>query len=364
MKCEEAAEFVSALCDGERIPREAAEHLGACEECRARLNDYVRISVELKRMASASTPEAVPQAVWGKQRTTISHWWHIGRESMRIPKFAFAFLLTVVVVLGSSLLIVKVRARGQGEVLMLTVKNADGGTLVRCALSAEDKNAPGCYAGVDDQVKGIKMDACFRLLLADGDRAEIGVRARFTQVGPGRHITYFADLEKLPETQYWLESGERLQVEIARFGSITLTGQWMNHVPPTLTTMGEPLDPNPDEIRFVSPVLLRNREVLQDFGKMTALSTEKGYGIELVVPDGRYELSLAPLEGAVEGRIDQSRVSFELNGQPYEFLTGAPVARGHRVWILHLPRRPSDDARGIGGGTASMSPYMAKEPKN
>src|SRR5437773_11907348 len=31
MKCEEAAEFASRLCDGQVIPREMAEHIGTCE---------------------------------------------------------------------------------------------------------------------------------------------------------------------------------------------------------------------------------------------------------------------------------------------------------------------------------------------
>ena len=52
MKCEEAAEFVSALCDGESIPPVAAEHIGACETCRGRMKEYAEIDAELRRLAS------------------------------------------------------------------------------------------------------------------------------------------------------------------------------------------------------------------------------------------------------------------------------------------------------------------------
>ena len=41
MICTEAAEFVSALCDGEIIPPSAAEHIGGCSSCKARLSDYL-----------------------------------------------------------------------------------------------------------------------------------------------------------------------------------------------------------------------------------------------------------------------------------------------------------------------------------
>ena len=51
MKCEEAAEFVSAVCDGELIPPDIASHIGKCERCGALLRDFVEIGAELRRMA-------------------------------------------------------------------------------------------------------------------------------------------------------------------------------------------------------------------------------------------------------------------------------------------------------------------------
>ena len=59
MKCEEAAEFVSALCDGESIPPEAAEHIGTCETCQARLKEYGEIGMALRRVASLESLEEV-----------------------------------------------------------------------------------------------------------------------------------------------------------------------------------------------------------------------------------------------------------------------------------------------------------------
>ncbi len=52
MKCEDAAEFFSALCNGQQIPREAAEHIGTCETCGGRLHGYLEMGMELRRVAS------------------------------------------------------------------------------------------------------------------------------------------------------------------------------------------------------------------------------------------------------------------------------------------------------------------------
>jgi signal transduction histidine kinase len=64
MKCEEAAEFVSALCDAVSIPPEAAEHIGTCETCQARLKEYGEIGMALRRVASLESPEEVRARSW------------------------------------------------------------------------------------------------------------------------------------------------------------------------------------------------------------------------------------------------------------------------------------------------------------
>jgi predicted anti-sigma-YlaC factor YlaD len=46
MNCGLATEFVSALCDGERIPREAAEHISECGACRVKLSAYSEIGAQ------------------------------------------------------------------------------------------------------------------------------------------------------------------------------------------------------------------------------------------------------------------------------------------------------------------------------
>ncbi len=78
MICTEAAEFVSALCDGEIIPPTAAEHIGTCPACQARLRDYLNLGVELRRTASLEQfdhPrrfESTPLTTFGRAHKTRS----------------------------------------------------------------------------------------------------------------------------------------------------------------------------------------------------------------------------------------------------------------------------------------------------
>ena len=369
MKCEAAAEFVSALCDGETIPREAAEHIGACATCRGRLRQYAEMGAELRRVASLQSVEEAPVRNWQKHQQKQPNWWQKGWETMRIPRFAFAMLLAAIVVLGSSLTIVKVRAHTQGKVLLLTAKTASGVT-VRCPLSMETKFNSCKREEANDKVVGLYG---FRFISRDGDRVQLGVRGqRGTDLGFST-----AGVDKLPETPYWFQPGETLKIDVPGEGTMAVTGEWLDYMPPSFSAaMGARLDPDAGELRFFAPVLLRGKEVVCDFGPMSVSGSGDDEGIELYAPhDGRYEISLSPLEGAVEGKIDASRISFELNGQTYKILTGAPIARADRIWVLHLPgnkrSQPSEgnsqpSAVASDGDTrasvsyVSMAQYLAK----
>ena len=52
---------------------------------------------------------------------------------------------------------------------------------------------------------------------------------------------------------------------------------------------------------------------------------------------GRFVLSSVPFEGAIEGKIQVSEMSFTLVGKSYLLLTRAPISRSDHVWVLHQP---------------------------
>lgn len=104
MKCNEAGEFVSRLCDGQVIPPEAAEHVGACGECRTRLDEYLRMGAELRRVASLEQPGMVKGSFWKSKAKVQRVWWRRG-ATMRIPRFAFVSMLSVILLLSGGLVL-------------------------------------------------------------------------------------------------------------------------------------------------------------------------------------------------------------------------------------------------------------------
>jgi len=359
MKCDEAAEFVSALSDGETIPREAAQHIGECARCRARLLEYAEMGAELRRVSSLQLAEEEKTPRWQKAQRLAPNWWRKGWSTVRIPRFAFALMLVAIIALASGLTIVKVRAHSQGAVLMLTGETATGRT-VRCALSIDDKKLDSCAS--EQIVTGVPELYGFRIISRNEDGIELGVRAKRGSNVPSS----VNDVDQLPETRHWFRPGEKLHADVQGGGPMVITGELLDHLPPLLAVSGDQLDPGPGELRFVDPVLLGGKDVLHDFQGVTVSGAAKDGGIELYAPhDGRYEISLSPLRGAAEGLVNGSRISFELNGRPYEVLTGAPVARAGRVWILHLPNdeSASDDDRGF-AAYVPMTQYRAQAPQD
>ena len=225
MKCEEYAEFVSALCDGERISREAAEHVGQCETCRSRLKEYAEMGAELRCVASLEPVKEAKVRRWEKEPRITSSLWQKGWETMRIPRFAFALLLIAVVGLGSNLVIGKVRAHTKGRLFMLIAKPAEGGTLV-CGVSAPNPD------GVCDTIRmegenGGRGLYKFRIISDDGERVQLGIRSARLYRQASKD-----DLYNLPEATYWAKPGETLHVDIPGAGDMAVNVEVWDHYPP------------------------------------------------------------------------------------------------------------------------------------
>jgi hypothetical protein len=357
--CKEAAEFVSALFDGEIIPPDAARHIGACEACKLLLRDYAEMGAELRRVASIETAQPAPSLQVEPKARHPHTLWQKGRETMKIPKFAFALLILIVIALASSLTVIGVGAHSSGNVLVLNVE-----------LSGRDHPFTGVFdttrsgpqpwtviGRMNQKFAGFQ----FELLARSGDRVQLGFRSKANPLSADGHNRMGgADVRSQPQSQYWFEPGKTLTIDMQDVGTFAVTGEWMDHTPvfyhnPAL--MGETMDPNAEELRLVSPLLLRNKEVIADMSD-TAKATAPGDAIFVFSPPlGRYLISLEPMKGAVEANVHLNRITFEMNGQEEAFVAGAPVTRAHTVWVLYEPdfKPPSPDMRGYVVGSGKLS---------
>ena len=252
MNCNEAAEFVSALCDGESVSPTAAAHIGVCPICHAQLQEYLAMGAEMRRVASLEPVTEVGNCSWSKGQRPTPSWWTKGWESMRIPRFAFAVLVITVVALGSSLVVVRARAHTEGSVLMLTAEGSHGPAL-RCALSLVDKKWGVCaWLSPPRYLLGIEV------LSHTEDQVELGIREQYNPapVGAGSHTEGIEDLRKIPQKSYWFRPGEKLELDVSGTGPLVITGELMDHIPPFA---GYPddiqMDPKADELRVTSPLL-------------------------------------------------------------------------------------------------------------
>lgn len=349
LNCDEAAEYVSALADGETIPTDAAQHIGACTACQARLNQYLAMGAELRRVASLDMQANIPALPIEKRRTTRSLW-QKGWETMRIPKLVFALLVLAVVALASSLTMVKVGAHSSGSVLMLNVSVSDGGQF-KCPVDTGRSTPEPC--GVVGLFAHRLAAFQFEVLARDGDRVQLGFRSKVTPMEtPGQGSMGPDDLKDQPQSQYWFQPGEPLKIDVDGLGSLNVTGEWMDHMPALITETQ--LDPQPDELRVASPILLRDKQVLGDMEGSTAIAPELGRAVMIYFAEnGRYLISLTPMKGAVEARVSLNRVKFQMSGQSYVLVTGAPITRRDMVWVLYEPdfKPPSGEEAGfIGSG--------------
>ena len=48
-------------------------------------------------------------------------------------------------------------------------------------------------------------------------------------------------------------------------------------------------------------------------------------------------LSQLRIEGSVDARVKQGRISFEADGHSWEILSGVPICNANQIWVLHQP---------------------------
>lgn len=329
MKCDEVKEFVSAMYDGAAVPQEAAEHIAHCAGCQELFQNFVEIGAELRRFGSLQSTEPAPRRTWVRRGRKITGWWDKGWQTMKVPRIAFASLMMLLLVVGSRLALVEVRAHQDGTVLMLTM-SLKNGLYFSCPLSVTDQGHQQC-SGSNGVADG-SLNYYVHFLKKDGDRALLSVRSQVSR----HHLLITDEIQaaSMPETQLWVSTDQATETSLGGVPA-KLTAQWTDHIP-IMMGNSEVLDPSANELRLTGPLLLENNHVVGDLPGAMAFADHPDQAVFLYVPrEGRFAMSLTPFKDAVPAKIEMNRISFTSDGNSYVIVTGAPVARGEAIWVRH-----------------------------
>jgi hypothetical protein len=337
MNCEIAEEYVSALCDGQKIPLSAAEHIGQCKKCQLEMNEYAAIGVELRRLASVDEPIQVAQGDWKVLTEKDIHWWQRGLTTMKIPKLAFGVMLMAIVTLSSSLVMVQARAgSGAGRFLELKYKLPSASEPNICVMRADGSQKDNTCDFIDHGREGLLLINTRVIANAEG-RAQLGIRAKYIPGAQDTELHYSEALfNDVPQVLLAVEPGKKQEISVANLGVLEAETEYLDHIPPLVYRPQETLDPQAREFRIVAPVLVRDNEVIANSDGSSIDTGSPDATLMYYVPgEGRYLVSLVPFDRAVEGRVQFGRVTFFLEGHNYLLLTSMPITVSDHVWVKH-----------------------------
>jgi hypothetical protein len=348
LRCDEAAESVSALCDGEMITPDAAAHIRACAACAELMEQYIALGAALRREASLALGALPPTPHWETRTGILTRLWRKGWETMRVPRLAFAMLVLVALfMIGAEWKRARVGAESTGSVVVVTVDREDQSVFSSCALSLVDSSKDNMsMGGILDPKKYLGAVISLKLV----GRAEGGVRLLVKVNAFPIAATDKGDISKMPEHEMILMPGVPLKVAIGDYGTLTLHGEWFDHIPAEVGMGIKSIDPGPSELRIQQPVLLKGDMRIGEVDGNT--DTPSGFDVSewVIFPKtGRYIFSLSPIPDAVEGRIDRNRISFEYQSTQYTLLTAASIARQEKVWVKVEPDYKDPDHPGSYG---------------
>jgi len=341
MNCEMAEEYVSALCDGQKIPQGAAAHIGSCERCQLDLNECAAIGAELRRLASLDEPVPVVQM----STSSEIGWWQRGLATMKIPKLAFAVMLMAIIALSSSLVIVQARAgAGAGRFLELKYKLPSTSKPGICVMRADGSQKDNTCDFVDHGREGLLLMNT-RVIANAERRVQLGIRVKYIPGAQDTELNYSEALFKdVPETVLAAEPARKQEISVADLGTLEVEAEYLDHIPPLVDRPQETLDPQAREFRIVSPVLVRDNQVIANSDGSSIDTGSSDATLMFYVPgDGRYLVSSVPFESTVEGSVHVGKVSFVLEGHNYLLLTSMPITISDHVWVKHEPDfKPSE----------------------
>jgi hypothetical protein len=255
-------------------------------------------------------------------------------------------VLLALVAVGAGWKMIRVGAQGTGSVVRLSVEMEGRSEPAICYLSVVDSSDGGCGFGGKTSVVG------FRAAGRTADAVRLLVKTTI-HTRPSEASVSMSDtdagVEQQSSREMLLVPGEPLKIQVEGMGTVTVRAEWLDHRPPWLATQGN-IDPGPTQLRISNPFLLKDDARISDITANASVGNGLEHGVAIVFPNaGRYVLSLTPIKDAVEGNIKENRIDFEYNGAKYVLLTGAPIARQEKAWVLVQPNYKDPNCRGCYG---------------
>jgi len=348
MNCQEIEPFVSALHDGETVSREIAGHIRNCSECRARLEEYARMGVELRLLASTApeeTPTRLPQLPppslrWGSTLTA----------RVLVPRFALGVGLFAI--LGLSVGLGWMRAQSGGPWFQFDLSNPETQDRVGCLTQVEGHEEDVFLPGGANKRIAIRVKA----LDVHKDTVRLTVQARAFEPVTGseedKEFSYQAGvhfeqvwdriLANTSAREFDYVPGQTLEIPVEGGGKILLKGEVFK-LRPSFSAEWYPVTPQPDQIILSKAALVRGSEFLGEIhGRGGVRATNSAVGI-CVPPLGAFVFALKPFEGAVQGVAEFSEAHFKMDGYDYILFSATPITGGQQpreIWVYQSPNCP------------------------
>jgi hypothetical protein len=358
MNCDEVQPFVSALHDGESVPREAAEHMRSCSACQARLEDYARMDVELRLLASSAPEEAamphLPQ-LRGRWRHTLT-------ARVLVPRFALGVGLFAI--LGLSVGLAWMRAQSGELWFQFDLSDAEKQGSVGSLTQAGDDWSGGFVTTGANQKIGIRVKA----LDVQKDLVRLSVKARVFEPAPGSEEGRVANatsgslspkvidriFANIAPREFNYVPGQTLEIPVEGGGKVLLSGKVFK-LRPSFPAQWYPLTLQPDEIALSKAALVRGNQFLGEIGGSGGARGENSAVGVCVPPLGAFVFALKPFEGAVQGVAEFGEARFNLDGDDYTLFAATPITGGQQpreIWVYRSQNCPPS------WGTAPKHPSM------
>lgn len=338
MTCIEAEPHVSAVCDGEQITAEAAEHINTCPACRTILAGYARIGTEL-RVAAAMDSEVLPRLVLPQRRRAFDFLW----SRVPVPRFALAALMVAVVAAAVSVPLVRAQQRPLWFQFGYAFEPGEQISSYQVAKPGFDRTLASMM-----MVNGAFVATVFHIRVESVSNDDVIVRCRAvpgkmeTTSDGGSSLAYDGGLSggvplnDVPAVHY--KPGQRLTIPVEGSGTIYLKGEVHDQQPKI--AFSAPLEPLSNDLVMRNPVLTSEGVVFADMwgGSATA---PPGMAVNVVAGKyGTFLFALKPFPGAIQGQIEWGHMAFKVGGRLFRLVAAAPLSSGEQprpMWVRYDP---------------------------